>query len=108
MNDSAFVRAADAFLFFLQTASEDDVRVVRGFGHKEIHNAKEFQFLESFLRELRIRKRDERIEAAGKQCLDFAAMNRFHDFDSRITRLGNFVRSDAPYFSGVSVAPQGH
>ena len=35
---------------------ENHVRVVRGFGHEEIHDAEEFELLKGFLRELGIGK----------------------------------------------------
>src|SRR5438552_14567499 len=79
MNHTPLVRAADSFLFFLQTASENHVGVVRGLGHKEVHNTEEFKFFEGLLCELRIGKRIQWIETARPQPLEFSTMNGLHD-----------------------------
>src|SRR5215472_11934604 len=39
VNDTAFGRTADSFLFFLETAGQHDVGIVSGFGHEKIHDA---------------------------------------------------------------------
>src|SRR5258708_29479800 len=65
MDDAAFGRAADAFLFFLHTSGQDHVRVMRGLRHKEIDDTEEFELLQGLLSELGIRKGNEWIEARG-------------------------------------------
>src|ERR1700722_4112489 len=65
MDDAAFGRAADAFLFFLQTSGKDYIRVMCGLRHEEVDDAEEFELLQGFFSELGIRKGNEWIEAGG-------------------------------------------
>src|ERR1700719_13111 len=75
-----------------------------GLRHEEVDDTEEFELLQGFLSELGIRKGDERIEARGQQCLDLAAMNRFHDLYGGIAGLGNLVGSNSPDLCRVSAS----
>src|SRR4029077_15988688 len=75
-----------------------------GLRHEEVDDTEEFELLQGFLSEPGIRKGDERIEARGQQCLDLAAMNRFHDLYGGIAGLGNLVGSNSPDLCRVSAS----
>src|SRR5580704_7775148 len=96
MDDAAFGRATDAFLFFLQTSRQDHIRVMCGLRHKKIDDAEEFELLQGLHCELGIRKGNKWIEAGGQQCLDLSTMNRFHDLYGGITCLRNLFGSNSP------------
>ena len=89
---AAFAGCDGAFVFFLQRTGKDDIRMVSGFGKKEINAAVELQLVESGARAIGIGNGNQRIEADGKQSLDFPCFNGIEDFAGAQTRCAE-VRS---------------
>ena len=93
---AAFGAADDAFVFFLHAAGEDEVGMVRGFGQEEVDHAEELELRQRLAREVRVRQRDQRVEAHREQRLDLAAVDRLHDFDGRQARRRAALRRRCP------------
>ena len=77
---AAFTCGDGALVFFLQRSGQNDVRVSRGFGKKEIDATQKLQLLESRPRAVGVRNRDERIEADGQQAANLSGFDGVEDF----------------------------
>ena len=96
VNDAPFGTATEPVFFLMQAAGHNDIGVMRSFREKEINHAEEFQLRQRLAGEVRIGKRDKRVETHGEQSLDFAAVDSVHDFLRAVARLGKFFGLDAP------------
>src|SRR5579864_4997102 len=96
VNHAPFGTAPEPVLFLVQAAREYHVGVVSSLRKKEINHTKEFQLRQCLAGEVRIRKRHKWIEAHGKQSLNLAAVDGFHDLFGAVARLGKFFRPNAP------------
>src|SRR5262245_58256497 len=101
VNDASLGAGDDAFLFFLETAGQDDVGVMRGLGEKEVDHAEELEPFEGLTGEVRVWQRNERVEADRQQAFDLAAVDRFHDFHRRVAGTRNLLGRDAPHLRDV-------
>jgi len=69
VNDAAFAATSHPFLFLLETSRHDDIGVLRGFRQEEIDHPEVFELIESFAREIRVRKRDHRLKQVHSRAL---------------------------------------
>src|ERR1051326_2834687 len=63
VNYTAFRAAPKPVFFFMQTAGEDYVGVMRGLGHEEVDHSEVLQVRQRFAREVGVWQRNKRVEA---------------------------------------------
>src|SRR5579883_19626 len=63
MDDATFGTASDAILFFLQTAGENYICVVRSLRQEEVNDTEELQSRQRLARKVSVRQRDQRVKA---------------------------------------------
>src|SRR5262249_38546556 len=102
LHHSPFAGAHHAVLLFLQAPGEYDIGMLGGLRKKKVDGAEKLQLFERIPDVPGIRQRDQRVETNREQSFDLSTVNRFHDLDRRIARVGQTVWIDAPYFADVS------